>query len=124
MQVLREAYRLLVPRGKLIVSVPNIDSLPFRWFGHAWSGLDLPRHLTHFAPWTLRLMLNRAGFFAGRVRLIRHGSGCASARHAMRHAPDNRWIPWLAGKAISNLATWYAYLRGLSDCMMVTAYKR
>jgi SAM-dependent methyltransferase len=123
--VLREAHRLLVPGGKLIVSVPNIDSLPFRWFGHAWSGLDLPRHLTHFAPWTLRLMLNRAGFYAGRIRMIRRTSWLrASARYAHRHAPENRWMQWLCGKIPAALAGWYSSLRGLSDCMMVTAYKR
>ena len=49
------------PRQLLVVA-PNIDSLPFRWFGSAWNGLDLPRHLTHFAPWTLQLLLERAGF--------------------------------------------------------------
>src|SRR5262249_5633000 len=55
LEVLRQAHRLLVPGGRLVVAVPNIDSLPFRWFGPAWFGLDLPRHLTHFAPWTLQL---------------------------------------------------------------------
>src|SRR5207245_2368088 len=62
LSVLQQAHRLLAPGGQLIVAVPNIDSLPFRWFGSAWFGLDLPRHLTHFAPWTLQLMLQRAGF--------------------------------------------------------------
>src|SRR5205823_1209681 len=62
LDVLRQARRLLAPGGKLVVAVPNIDSLPFRWFGHAWYGLDLPRHLTHFSAWTLKLMLQRAGF--------------------------------------------------------------
>src|SRR5258707_628154 len=60
--LLREARNLLVPGGKLIVTVPNIDSWPFRWFGRHWFGLDLPRHLTHFTPATLPQMLQRAGF--------------------------------------------------------------
>ena len=51
--VLREARDLLAPGGKLVVAVPNIDSLPFRWFGRHWFGLDLPRHLTHFTPASL-----------------------------------------------------------------------
>src|SRR5260221_105975 len=65
LEVLREAHRLLAPGGRLVVAVPNIDSLPFRWFGNAWYGLDLPRHLTHFAPRTLQMMLERAGFRPG-----------------------------------------------------------
>src|SRR5262249_20165886 len=79
LDVLREAHRLLAPSGKLIIAVPNIDSLPFRWFGQAWYGLDLPRHLTHFAPWTLRLLLHRAGFRAGKLRMVRHSSWLRSS---------------------------------------------
>jgi SAM-dependent methyltransferase len=123
LEVLRAARRLLVPGGKLIVSVPNIDSLPFRWFGQAWSGLDLPRHLTHFAPWTLRLMLNRAGFHTGRIHMVRRSGWLrASAQLACRHAPGPRWHSWLRRRIPSSFTAWYTCLRGLSDCMMTTAY--
>ena len=61
LEVLRAAHQLLAPGGKLLVATPNIDSLPFRWFGQAWYGLDLPRHLTHFSSRTLRRLLERAG---------------------------------------------------------------
>ena len=62
LEVLRAARGLLAPGGRLVLSVPNIGSLPFRWFGPAWYGLDLPRHLTHFTAGTLRMMLRHAGF--------------------------------------------------------------
>ena len=124
LEVLRAARRLLVPGGKLIVSVPNVDSLPFRWFGQAWIGLDLPRHLTHFAPWTLRLMLNRAGFHTGKIHMVRRSSWLrASAGLACRMAPGPRWHRWLRHRIPSSLAAWSTCLRGLSDCMMTTAYK-
>src|SRR5262245_10663532 len=51
-EVLAEARRLLAPRGRLFVAVPNIGGWPYRWFGGDWFGLDLPRHLTHFTPAT------------------------------------------------------------------------
>ncbi len=125
LEVLREAHRLLAPRGKLIVAVPNIDSLAFRWFGHAWYGLDLPRHLTHFAPWTLRLVLHRAGFKAGKIRMVRHASWLrASARAACRDPLGTRWHRWLTGRTLSSLATWYSFFTRQCDCMMVTAWKR
>ena len=106
------AHQLLTPGGKLIVAVPNIDSLAFRWFGSAWSGLDLPRHLVHFTPETLRLMLQRAGFRATRVSMVRRGGWLrSSARQAMRHFPHQpRWFRWLQNRAFSNLTSWYAYL--------------
>src|SRR5262249_12258743 len=122
MEVLREAHRLLVPGGQLLVAVPNIDSLPFRWFGHVWYGLDLPRHLTHFAPWTLYLMLHRAGFRVGRVRMVRHSAWMRwSARRACQTAQGSRWHRWLARKFVSRLATWYSFFTNQCDCLMVTA---
>ncbi len=124
-RILEESRRLLTPKGKLIVAVPNIDSLPFRWFGHAWHGLDLPRHLTHFAPWTLRLMLHRAGFRTGAIRMVRHASWLrASARTACQYPEGTRLHRWLRRRPASTLATWYSYFTGQCDCMMVTAWKR
>jgi SAM-dependent methyltransferase len=122
MTVLEEAHRLLVPGGQLLVAVPNIDSLPFRWFGAAWSGLDLPRHLTHFAPWTLHLMLENVGFAVGAVRMVRHSAWMrSSAKLSALHANAPRWHRLLAVKPASRLATWYSYFTSQCDCMIVTA---
>jgi 2-polyprenyl-3-methyl-5-hydroxy-6-metoxy-1,4-benzoquinol methylase len=120
--VLREAYRLLVPGGKLILSVPNIDSLPFRWFGSAWFGLDLPRHLTHFAPATLQAMLEKVGFRVAPIRMVRHSDWLrSSARQARRGSEPTTWQRWLVAKPISRLAAAYCYLAGQCDCMLATA---
>jgi SAM-dependent methyltransferase len=122
LDVLREAQRLLAPGGRLLVAVPNIDSLPFRWFGRAWYGLDLPRHLTHFAPRTLRLMLEQAGFRVGRIRMIRHSEWLrSSARLACDGPAPHRWHRWLTAKPLSRLTTWYSFVTRQSDCMLATA---
>src|SRR5262249_56551348 len=124
LEVLRQAHRLLVPGGRLVVAVPNIDSLPFRWFGPAWFGLDLPRHLTHFAPWTLQLMLERAGFQPGPVRMVRHSDWLrSSAERACATGRAARWQHWLRARPASRLAAWYSYLSRQTDCIMVTAHK-
>jgi 2-polyprenyl-3-methyl-5-hydroxy-6-metoxy-1,4-benzoquinol methylase len=122
LEVLREAHRILVPGGRLVVAVPNIDSLPFRWFGSAWYGLDLPRHLTHFAPWTLQAMLESAGFRVGPIRMIRHSDWLrASAKLACRSRGDYHWQPWLRTKLFSHLASRYCQWTSQTDCVMATA---
>jgi SAM-dependent methyltransferase len=124
MAVLDEAYRLLAPGGKLVVAVPNIDSLAFRWFGAAWFALDLPRHLTHFAPWSLQLMLQNVGFIVGPVRMVPHTNWLHSS--AKLSAGSRGTPPWhrlLTARSLSRLATWYCYFTSQSDAMVVTAHR-
>jgi SAM-dependent methyltransferase len=121
-EILRQAYFLLAPRGRLLVATPNIESLPFRWFGKSWYGLDLPRHLTHFSPETLRRMLERVGFRLRVARLVRQSNWMRySARLACRAPQHPRWQRWLKTKAGSRLACWYSHLLRQSDCMLVIA---
>ncbi len=122
--VLKAAHDLLVPGGKLVVTVPNIDSLPFRWFGSAWSGLDLPRHLTHFAPATLLRMLVLSGFEIESLRMVRHSSWLrTSARLAAAHGQKRLCDRLLRNKPLSRLLSWYCFLTGQADAMMVVAVR-
>jgi SAM-dependent methyltransferase len=122
MSVLTEAYNLLAPGGKLLVAVPNVDSLAFRWFGAAWYALDLPRHLTHFAPWTLHLMLENAGFNVGAVRMAPHCNWMrCSARLSARYRGSPRWHRILAAGPPARLAAWYSYFTSQADSIVVTA---
>jgi 2-polyprenyl-3-methyl-5-hydroxy-6-metoxy-1,4-benzoquinol methylase len=121
-EVLRQAYFLLAPGGKLLVAAPNIDSLPFRWFGQYWYGLDLPRHLTHFTPDTLRAMLTTAGFRVDRIRMIRQtGWLRSSARLSRAHGQRPTWSRLLKAKPASRLTAWFTCLARRADCLMATA---
>jgi SAM-dependent methyltransferase len=57
----RRMLEWLAPGGLLIVEVPNAGGLGARLFGRAWSGLELPRHLSHFTPATLERVAILAG---------------------------------------------------------------
>mgnify|MGYP001619713325 CR=1 FL=1 len=59
------------PRGFFVVEVPNVGGLGAGIFGKAWSGLELPRHLSHFSPHTLTRAVEQAG---GRVAWCWHGA--------------------------------------------------
>ena len=69
--LLQRCYNLLEPGGMFVASVPNIDGWSSRLTRERWWGLDVPRHLVHYSPSTLRCSLEQAGF---RVIHIRHHS--------------------------------------------------
>lgn len=62
------AADLVRPGGRVVISVPNIDSLQARIGGDSWFHLDLPRHLFHFGPGSLTALVERAG-----LRVVRIG---------------------------------------------------
>ena len=60
-KVMQRVGEWLKPGGIFYVLVPNIDSAEARVFGTYWHGLELPRHLSHFSPESLRRLAESAG---------------------------------------------------------------
>ena len=107
----------MTPGGRLIVAAPNFDSWAASWFGAHWFGLDVPRHLTHFTPGTLRRMLNRAGFEQVEMRQQSHSSW-------IRHSAELRRPPgFLQSRGGSALAAWWAALIGRAECILAVAVR-
>lgn len=66
-----EAIRAaLTPGGHLLVEVPNAQSAAARRLGAAWQPLDLPYHVGHHGPRSLRALLERSGFAVLRVDTV------------------------------------------------------
>lgn len=66
---LRRFHDLLTDDGILVIAVPNHKSRDAAVFGSDWAAYDVPRHLWHFGPNTMRRMVGEAGF---RVTETRH----------------------------------------------------
>ena len=60
-RVMARVSEWLKPGGVFYVLVPNVDSAEERVFGSYWHGLELPRHLFHYSPTSLRLLAESAG---------------------------------------------------------------
>lgn len=60
-EVLKKVSMWLKPGGIFYVNVPNIDSAGARIFKSYWYALELPRHLYHFSPASLRSLASAVG---------------------------------------------------------------
>ncbi len=61
-ETLEIARKLLSPRGKIAIAVPNPLSIDAKAYGDQWVAWDSPRHLYHFEPPVMLDLLIRAGF--------------------------------------------------------------
>ena len=53
--------KLLAPRGKLFIAVPNYTSKDAAAYGANWAAYDVPRHLYHFSPQSMELLAGKHG---------------------------------------------------------------
>jgi SAM-dependent methyltransferase len=60
-EVLKKISEWLKPDGVFYAMVPNIDSAGYRLFQSYWYALELPRHLSHFSPKSLRILAQSVG---------------------------------------------------------------
>lgn len=62
LKVLKKIYKLLKKGSLIYVEVPNNESFARYLFQENWFPWEIPRHLYHFSPRTLKKMLLKAGF--------------------------------------------------------------
>lgn len=121
-KILDRTRRLLKPRGVVVISVPNFDSRQARFFGRHWYALDLPRHLHHFSPRALEILLDESGFQLERHIFFSRLSNMHQLKYSLIHWSEERFssrtpyyllkpllmtVPWLEalGKNYGTLTT-------------------
>lgn len=57
-----EISRILKNDGTLAIIIPNVNSFEAKQFRKYWTGWELPRHLYHFTPMSIRDLLAKTGF--------------------------------------------------------------
>jgi 2-polyprenyl-3-methyl-5-hydroxy-6-metoxy-1,4-benzoquinol methylase len=59
---MQQLKALLKVDGRLFIAVPNYTSVDAQVLGPKWAAYDVPRHLYHFSPASMRHLLTRHGF--------------------------------------------------------------
>lgn len=53
--------KLLAPSGKIFIAVPNHTSFDASYYRQQWAAWDVPRHLYHFSPASMEILLEKHG---------------------------------------------------------------
>ena len=59
---LNQIKKILKPSGLVFIAVPNYTSFDAMKYGANWAAYDVPRHLYHFSPASMRWLMKDAGF--------------------------------------------------------------
>jgi SAM-dependent methyltransferase len=85
-EVLERLSKWLRPGGIFYTMMPNIDSAGARIFGSYWYALELPRHLFHFSPASLKMLAESAGLEEVSIKTKRELFIEASVRYILDEA--------------------------------------
>jgi SAM-dependent methyltransferase len=123
-QVIAAVARALAPGGRLVISVPNIASWGYRTFGKDWWPLELPRHLLHFTPATLRMLVEAHDLELLECRMLgRTGWMRRSLENQSRRGGTAKsWLTSLGrSRMIQSWLTRWTVWAGQADCLLAVA---
>jgi SAM-dependent methyltransferase len=122
-QVMGRIAEWLKPGGIFYVLVPNVDSAEGRVFGSYWHGLELPRHLFHYSPASLKYLAESAGLREVSLETRRNPAVGTSLRYVwddvfsavgIHRTPvayrDEPGLPWRAARKLVRMTVLRALL--------------
>jgi len=64
---LKSLKKISKPSTKLVIEVPNFNSLSRKKYGKDWAGWHTPRHLSLFSPKNIKILLKKSGWNISKV---------------------------------------------------------
>lgn len=101
--MLNRLHELLAPGGALFVAVPNYLSADAKRYGSAWAAYDVPRHLYHFSPHSMRVLLEACGFRVARIEPMKFDSFYVSMLSEQNAGKNLGLLRGFASGLVSNL---------------------
>jgi SAM-dependent methyltransferase len=53
--------KIIKPNGRICIAVPNYTSFDAEHYGEYWAAYDVPRHLYHFSPASMKVLMEKHG---------------------------------------------------------------
>ncbi|MBN8668219.1 MAG: class I SAM-dependent methyltransferase [Chitinophagales bacterium] len=98
---------LLKPEGRLIIAVPNHTSHDARKYGKDWAAYDVPRHLHHFSPSSMKHLLEERGFLLQEMRPMYFDAFYVSLLSSKYKSGKTTWLSAFLIAFVSNIKAFF-----------------
>lgn len=102
-EYLNRIRELLKKDGIFIVAVPNYTSADAKAYGTMWAAYDVPRHLYHFSPQSMKILMEKHGFEITAIKPMWYDSFYVSMLSEKYRKGKANYIRAFQKGAISNL---------------------
>ena len=117
-------YKILKPEGRLIIAVPNYTSYDATVYKQFWAAYDVPRHLYHFSPKSMQILLEKKGFNLESVRPMWFDSFYVSMLSEKYKQGKDRFVSALLIGMFSNIKALFSIKRCSSVIYVVKKNQR
>ena len=67
-EYIAQLKNMLTDKGKIFIAVPNYTSYDAQHYGSYWAAYDVPRHLYHFSPASMKNLVEQHGFSIKKIK--------------------------------------------------------
>ena len=67
-QYIGQLKNMLTEQGKIFIAVPNYTSYDAQHYGQFWAAYDVPRHLYHFSPTSMKTLVEQHGLTIKKIK--------------------------------------------------------
>lgn len=89
---MQQFRRLLKPGGRLLIALPNHSAWDATYFGKWWAAYDVPRHLYHFAPDSVRALARQHQFQCASIRPMWYDAFYIALLSHQHRTGSSRWL--------------------------------
>jgi SAM-dependent methyltransferase len=100
---IQQLRSLLKENGKLLIAVPNYTSLDASIYKENWAAYDVPRHLYHFSPMSMQVLMEKHGLKIERYKPMWYDSFYISMLSSKYKTGKTKLIPSFFNGFRSNL---------------------
>ena len=67
-EYVEQLKNLITDKGRIFIAVPNYTSYDAQHYGTSWAAYDVPRHLYHFSPASMKNLLKQHGLTIKKIK--------------------------------------------------------